>query len=143
LWVTLFTPTPNASNELRTCGARQYSALDSTRHPVLLAATGLPRIGSQVTLDMDRGPANGAFGLLFATAADRLDLPSPPVSVLVSLRELVLAVAVPASPVGSASVPVQIPDDTALIGARVYVQAVGASTELRGGNAVEIRICPR
>jgi hypothetical protein len=142
-WVTLFTPTPGASNDLTPCGVRRYSALDPTRHPVLLAVSGAPRIGGRITLDLSGGPFSGAFVLLLAGNADRLDLANPAFSVLVALQDLLLAVAVPASASGSASLPLAIPDDPALVGVRLHAQAFGSGAVLTAGNGVEVRFCPR
>lgn len=138
LMVTI-APTPGTLNDAG-CGLRTYDQLSPFAHTLDLAATGSGAIGTGVTFT--------ASGLLpNSTAYFALDFfPThiPVSTTLVALMTGSIVVPMPASPAGTLSVPLFIPNDSGLIDLDVYFQTAGfnASSVFTASNALHLSICP-
>lgn len=140
-WVSLLEPSPRALNDAGNCGTRHYDAFDVRANMITLTLTGAPKIASTIPLRYERGVPNSAFATFLSANAAALSVDSR-LAVMVSSPIVVLPV--PSDAQGSATVSLPIPDDTKLVGARVYFQAFGMDAQgWFGSNAAEVTICPK
>jgi len=140
-WVTFATPTPRALNAPAVCGTRSFSGLDFTAHRMGLSLTGAPKVNSSVSLQSTNGPQSGTVLLFLSTAPSAFDLGGG-VTLLLK-APLIGPFPLPTNAIGTATVPLQIPNDSKLSGLKVYLQAGGNDGNgLTATNAVEITICP-
>jgi hypothetical protein len=141
-WVTFVVPTPEAVNFPASCGTRTYSALDPTAHQITFGLAGSPKIASAPTLQLRNGVPNSMFFTLLTAGPFSVPLAND-VVLLVSPPILGLLL-IPSNGSGSADVPFPIPDDTNLVGLRLYLQTVGIDTSgFLGSNALEMTFCPK
>lgn len=145
-WVTFQAPTGNARNELPGCGTRAYGGPDSRAHASTLGLTGSPRIGTSPSLTVSGGPASGLGALFFTATPGYLDLGPFGLAgevLLLNPLGLVGPAYLPLDGSGAANTALPIPPGQFLIGAKLYLQVIGANlTEVDSSNAIEIVICP-
>jgi len=139
-WVSLMQPTPGRANAPASCGFRSYSALEPSRHDVLLAGSGEPKLGNTPVLSVTSAPSGGAMAFVFGPAPAAIRIAD--IDLLTWPPALLVPVVADAS--GAASLPLAIPNDQKLAGARLYVQVAALSAQgLRASNALEIGVCSR
>jgi hypothetical protein len=141
--VTFPDPSPNARNELSSCGARRFSALDSSQQPIALRLSGTPGLGQQVSFQIGSGPAQAPHILLLSPFAAEIPLTISPSRLLVAPPiEILAAVLTDAAGAGNLALP--IPNDPSLVGAMPYFQVWGVTSTLAalGSGALEVRVCP-
>jgi hypothetical protein len=87
------------------------------------------------------GPANGVMLHIFSASA--ANTPVAPTFVALVGAPFALFV-MPLDAQGAATLPLAIPDIPALVGLRLYMQALGGSPAgLLGSNAAEMTFCPK
>ncbi|MHC4852909.1 MAG: lamin tail domain-containing protein, partial [Planctomycetota bacterium] len=140
-WVTFGSPSPKSLNAPAVCGTRSFSALDSTAHRMTMSLTGSPKVNGNVTFGITNGPLSGGVLLFLSGAPSSLDLGA---GVTLLLKgPLVGPLPLATNTLGSVSLPLSIPNDAKLAGAKVYLQAGGADTiGLTATNVLELTICP-
>jgi hypothetical protein len=139
-WVTFPVPTPSTLNDLTACGSRAFSALDYTRHRISMTVTGLPKIGTTITLACGGGPASGAGLLYMAGVPAYLDI-GPCVFLL---NPLVMAgpFLLPFDAQGKVNAPLGLPNDPGLDGFRLWMQVLSIDSKgLTASNGTETLIC--
>ncbi len=140
-WVTFQTPTPKALNAPVVCGTRSFSGLDFAAHRMGLALTGTPKVNGAVSLAVNNGPQSGTVLLFLSAAPSALDLGAG-VTLLLK-APLIGPLPLATNALGSATVPLKIPNDSKLSGIKIYMQAGGNDGKgLTATNALEITICP-
>ena len=133
-------------DELIGCSVRAYGALDPTEHGMAFSVGGNPQIGTSATFAIDAGPPSSFAHLMLSPAADAIALQALGLgrtTLLLQLTGLAGPIDVQLDPSGHATGALAIPNDTALVGARVYLQALA----VRGGgldssNGTELVLCP-
>jgi len=143
LRVTLMAPSPDAPNMLSGCGARAYSALDSTTHSVDLTVTGFLNPGSTATAQIRQGAPSTVHVLYGATQAQYFPVPGDTVTLLIGPADLQPFGQGATDALGELDLPVGIPNLPWLVGLDFYVQVAAITpTGFDGSNAFEITICP-
>lgn len=141
-WVGYPTPSPRMLNAPATCGVRLYTAVEPLTHSVTQTVSGSAKIATTATFQISTAPANSAVAELIGSGGTALPLPEFRLTLLVN--PLLAVVVLPTDATGQARFLLPIPDDAALVGARLYVQAIG----IQGGgliasNAAETTFCPK
>ena len=125
-WATFPSATPKALNQ-PAAGHRTYSALDAATHPITLKGVGDPKIASQLTWNLQDAPSNAPIALFMAGAG--ANVPLPPLGCWFLLDNPLLLVLPWASDAqGAATLKLPIPDDSNLVGVRLYGQAFALDT---------------
>ncbi len=140
VWVTFPTPTPRGENSPAAAGGYlEYRGLVPIPPRPALAGSGTPRIGGNATFEITQAPPSTGGYLAVSTNPQNLKIPGVG-TVLVNPLGLFF-LPFPVNPQGSATVVVQLPQLSKLIGLRLYSQAVafmGSSPLLSGGLIVRI-----
>jgi hypothetical protein len=144
-WVSFTQPTPNARNELAGCGSRSYGALDSRAHSARMILSGSPRIGTTAAFALADGPPAGMAAMLLSATPGYLDLAPFALAgefLLLDPLAMVGPFYAPIDALGNASMPLPIPGQQFLVGARLYLQTIAVNTTtVDSSNAVQIVIC--
>ena len=140
--VTFPTPSPDALNAPGTCGVRRYDMRDPAASGIDLDILGNPAPGSSFTVQLRFGPPQSLHHVLVAFAPSEFPVPGTSLDLLVDLS-FIDYLQLNSDNWGDAAYAIGLPNDPALVGVTVYVQAYAiAAGQLHGSNAVEIRICP-
>lgn len=141
--VTLLDPTPNAANELVSCGTRRFSVFDKDTqyHPMDLWTDGPVKIANTFTLNLKDAPANSLWLLQISSGPAYLPLPGLDITSLIAgpaLAEVML----PTDGQGKSALVLKVPDQSGLVDAKVTLQGISHDkTRFLASNGLEIRIC--
>ena len=143
MWLSLGQPSPDARNELSGCGSRTYTALDPLSHVMTLSVIGTPRVGSTSVVEVGNGLVSGSGTIYVSPAPNDLKVAGTSLTALLDLTSL-SAVPVSFDANGDASRQVGIPNDPALVGLTLYLQAAAfdQSGFPHASNGLEAVVCP-
>jgi hypothetical protein len=137
--VAFKTPTPAAANAPE-CAAHGFWPLDHAAHRLVLGWSGTPKIATTNSILVSNGPASSSVALYMAVGPSMIPLGGG-LHILLGVG-LTGPFGLPTNASGAAAIPVPIPNDSALKGLSVFLQAVGTDTTgFTLSNGVEIRIC--
>ncbi|MCB9890745.1 MAG: CotH kinase family protein, partial [Planctomycetes bacterium] len=134
-------PTPNAPNETTPCGHTRFVTADTSVTAFDFDGLGLPKLGQAFDLAATSGPASGACAV-FVGLPRSTDVPVIG-TLLLDPSLLIFVGACATDATGAGKLPVLVPTQASLAGARVHFQAVGiGSSGLRFSGGVQTLICP-
>jgi hypothetical protein len=138
LWVTLLTPTPDASNQI-SCGVRAYDALDGSRNMATLALAGIPSLGANVNLQLHGFPDTQTARVVLGTSPLAEDYATSGLSSLVG--DIFNQIMTTTDASGNANIAFTVPSHPTLVGRHFYLQAAVIGPVSVASNGLEVVIC--